>query len=399
MRKNSTDIQMTNTNIPKTAFSLQDHQFMQRAITLAKKGHFSTSPNPRVGCVLVKNNQIIGEGYHVRAGTGHAEVNALAMAGNNAVGATAYVTLEPCSHFGRTPPCAKALIDAKVSRVVAAMVDPNPQVSGRGLALLAEAGIVTEHGLLNADARALNTGFITLMETGLPYVRVKLASSLDGKTAMANGESQWITSSQARKDVQRLRAQSCAVISGADAVIFDNARMTVRANELTNIKQKYPEKYFNTYEIRQPTRVIIDSQNRLSPQLALFQQTGRIIIIRTELENIHQWPHFVEQLVIPKVKENNKVDLRALLKALGKQGINDVLVESGEKLAGAFIAQNLVDQLILFQAPKLMGAKAKSLVDLPNIEHLAQAKNLNITDVRMIGADIRIMATFIKEKS
>ena len=228
-------------------FSLQDHHFMQHAICLAKQGHFTTSPNPRVGCVIVLNGEVVGEGYHKKAGQGHAEVYALKHAGSKAKGATAYVTLEPCSHFGLTPPCAEALIKAKVSHVIAAMVDPDPRVSGRGLALLDAAGITTQFGLLEQDARALNPGFIRLMTTQLPYVRCKLAASLDGKTAMVSGESQWITSAEARSDVQRLRAQSCGIICGADSVIFDDAKMTVRWNALGKLKNMQKQTLDNRF--------------------------------------------------------------------------------------------------------------------------------------------------------
>jgi len=249
-------------------YSLQDYHYMSLALKLAKQGHYTTSPNPRVGCVIVNkldgNEIIIGTGFHQKAGHGHAEVNALLDAKNNypdlIAGATAYVTLEPCSHFGKTPPCAQGLINAKIKRVVAAMVDPNPEVSGRGLSMLTKAGIQAESGLLENEAKALNVGFIKVMTQALPYVRVKLAASLDGKTAMKNGESKWITSSDARSDVQRLRAQSCAVISGADSILMDNAKMTVRWSELGQLKERYLEK-----NIRQPTRVVIDSRNRLSP--------------------------------------------------------------------------------------------------------------------------------------
>ncbi len=390
-----------------TAFTEQDYCFMQQAISLAKQGHFTTSPNPRVGCVLVKNQQVIGEGFHQKAGDGHAEVNALAACQKNgfsAVGATAYVTLEPCSHFGRTPPCAKGLIDAQVAHVVVAMVDPNPQVSGRGLKMLAQAGIRTSVGLLEEAAQQLNVGFNKLMLTGMPYVRCKLAASLDGKTAMANGESKWITSAAARQDVQRLRAQSCAIISGADAVIIDNAKMTVRWSELGSLQKKY-----NQADLRQPIRVIIDNNNKLSPDLALFKTMGRIMIIRNTIENHHQWPHFVEQVVIPVVgqdvnskkaqKGSNKTDLSALLLYLAQQGLNDILVESGARLAGAFIEQYLVDELVLYQAPKLMGADAKGLAIMPSLEHLTDARQLSIKDLRMVGKDIRITASLATKTS
>ncbi|NQZ21099.1 MAG: bifunctional diaminohydroxyphosphoribosylaminopyrimidine deaminase/5-amino-6-(5-phosphoribosylamino)uracil reductase RibD [Colwellia sp.] len=375
-----------------STFSPADYHFMQRAIALAKQGHYTTSPNPRVGCVLVKNGEIIAEGFHQKAGEGHAEVNALKMAGKDAQGATAYVTLEPCSHYGRTPPCAEGLINAGVKNVIVAMVDPNPKVAGNGLQKLEQAGISTRHGLLEQSAEKLNPGFIKQMTTGLPYVRCKLAASLDGKTAMKNGESKWITSPEARQDVQRLRAQSCAIISGADSILMDEAKMTVRWSELGELKNSYKKEL-----IRQPVRVIIDSKNRLTPILALFNEPSPIILIRNAIENIHQWPHFVEQVALPFAEpatNNPQIDLSALLRYLAKQGLNDVLIESGFRLAGAFIEQNLVDELILYQAPKLLGAAGKSLADMPSLTHLKQAKELQISDVRMIGRDMRITAQF-----
>lgn len=379
------------------SFSLADHQYMARAIKLADKGRFTTSPNPRVGCVLVKNEQIIGEGFHQKAGSGHAEVNALAHAkaqGHDPQGSTAYVTLEPCSHVGRTPPCAKALIDAKVARVVAAMVDPNPRVSGRGLALLSEAGIVAEHGLLSAESATLNLGFITLMTDKRPYVRCKLATSLDGKTAMASGESKWITSAAARQDVQRLRAQSCAVITGADSVMMDQAKMTVRHDELGELGHHY-----HISMLRQPVRVVIDSQNRLTPELALFAIESPVLIFGTHIENIHQWPHFVEHVCVspsPKQAVAGKVDLVEVLAELARRGLNDVLIEAGAHLAGAFIEQNLVDELIHYQAPKLLGADGKSMAVMPDISSLSQAKNLQIKHISMVGPDIKITALLSK---
>lgn len=389
-------------------FTEQDHYYMALAIKLAKQGHYTTSPNPRVGCVLVHeetingatvSTQIIGTGFHQKAGQGHAEVNALAYAKKNysklIKGSTAYVTLEPCSHFGKTPPCAQALIDAQVKRVIVAMVDPNPEVSGRGLAKLEQAGIEAAFGLLENEAKLLNLGFINLMTKALPYVRVKLAASLDGKTAMKSGESKWITSNQARCDVQKLRAQSCAIITGADTVLTDNAKLTVRWSELGELKNNYPQEM-----IRQPLRVVIDSQNRLKPDLDFFNHLSPVILVRgnlndTDLENTHEWPHFVEQVQLPLVKTSqgdNKVDLQALLALLAQRGLNDVLVESGAHLAGAFIEQGLADELILYQAPKLLGGDGKNLIEMPNVSTLAQAKLLSITDVRQIGNDIRITA-------
>lgn len=388
-------------------FTKQDHTYMALAIKLAQKGHYTTSPNPRVGCVLVNNIdgnlQIIGTGYHKKAGQGHAEVNAIAEAKENypelIEGATAYVTLEPCSHFGRTPPCAQALIDNKVHRVVSAMVDPNPEVSGRGLAMLEQAGIKAEHGLLESEAKTLNVGFIKRMTHALPYVRCKLAASLDGKTAMKSGESKWITSSAAREDVQRLRAQSCAIIAGADSILTDNAKMTVRWSELGDLKEAYQQS-----DVRQPVRTVIDSQHRLTPDLAFFSHEAPIILVRSELnkiplENLPSWPHFVEQVSLPCVQNSqgeNKVDLSALLKLLAKRGFNDVFIESGANLAGAFIELDLVDELILYQAPKLMGGDGMNLVEMPSIIKLAQAKTLSVMDVRQLGSDIRITGKFEK---
>jgi len=388
-------------------FSKQDHYYMALAIKLAKKGHYTTSPNPRVGCVIVScangKEQVIGTGFHQKTGQGHAEVNALLAAKNKfedlIKGATAYVTLEPCSHFGRTPPCAQGLIDAGIKRVVAAMVDPNPEVSGRGLNMLEQAGIKTEYGLLENEAKALNRGFIKIMSQALPYVRVKLAASLDGKTAMKSGESKWITSCDARADVQRLRAQSCAVIAGADSILTDNAKMTVRWTELGELKESYQEEH-----LRQPVRVIIDTKNRLTPELEFFSQESTILLVRgkldqSALENEALWPHFVEQVQLPTIKNilgDEKVDLKMLLTLLAGRGLNDVLVESGASLAGAFIEQDLVDELILYQAPKLMGGDGKNLMEMPNITSLSQAKSLSITDVRMVGCDIRITAKLLK---
>ena len=411
----------TEQSVTEQGFTDQDKNFMSQAIELAKNGHFTTSPNPRVGCVLVSYKKgvgkVIGAGYHQKAGQGHAEVNALAEAKVKHAAlikdATAYVTLEPCSHFGRTPPCAQALIDAGIGHVIAAMVDPNPQVSGNGLTMLEKAGIKTQSGLLEESARALNVGFIHLMENKRPYVRCKLAASLDGKTAMASGESKWITSSEARQDVQRLRAQSCAIISGADSIIFDNAKMTVRWSELGELKNSYAKE-----SLRQPLRVVIDSQNKLTPDLAIFEHESPILIINgvsngvsngivnekvenkleSNLENLPKRPHFVEHVQLPVVNNAQgklKIDLLALLILLSKRGLNDILIESGAQLSGAFIEQDLVNELILYQAPKLMGGDGKSLVAMPAITKLSQAKALSISDIRMVGDDIRITSQLV----
>jgi diaminohydroxyphosphoribosylaminopyrimidine deaminase/5-amino-6-(5-phosphoribosylamino)uracil reductase len=371
-------------------FTPEEYQYMLQALALAKRGVYSTSPNPSVGCVIVKDDKLVGEGFHLKAGSPHAEIIAIKQAGSLCHGATAFVTLEPCSHFGRTPPCAKAIIEAGIKQVVIAMQDPNPLVAGQGIAMLQNAGIEVKVGLLSDDAQALNLGFIKLMTTGLPYVRCKLAASLDGKTAMASGESQWITSTAARSDVQRLRAQSCAVISGADSIITDNARMTVRCSELNDPLA------IDGMQIRQPVRVVIDSKNRLTPELAFFSQDAAVIIIRHTIENRLVWPHFVEQVCLPFSDHSQQIDLTALLKFLAQRGINDVLIESGLHLAGAFIEQDLVDELIVYQASKLIGSQGKSLLAMPSISQLSEAKNLTFSDVTMVGPDIRIVAKFTK---
>jgi diaminohydroxyphosphoribosylaminopyrimidine deaminase/5-amino-6-(5-phosphoribosylamino)uracil reductase len=393
-------------------FSIQDHAFMLRAIKLAKKGRFTTSPNPNVGCVLVDYQEskglIIGEGYHQKSGCAHAEVNALVAAKKNypnrIKGCTAYVTLEPCSHFGRTPPCSKALIEVGVSQVIIAMVDPDSRVSGNGIKMLVDAGIKVHTGLLEENAKKLNISYIHNRVHKRPYIRCKLAASLDGKTAMASGESQWITSKEARQDVQRLRAQSCAIITGADSVIVDNARMNVRWSELGESNKSYPVE-----TLRQPLRVVIDSQCRLTPELVLFKQISPVLIIRADeknktdgkLENLPGWPHFVQVVTLPRIKNhagNFKIDLNQLVIFLAGQGLNDILIEAGAKLCGAFVEQNLVDEFILYQAPKLIGGDGKNLLEMPGLNKLKQAKVLSISDIRMVGEDIRITSQFTNIK-
>ena len=362
-----------------------DQAWMARALRLARKGLYSAHPNPRVGCVLVKDGQLIGEGWHAKAGEPHAEVHALRSAGAAAQGATAYVTLEPCSHFGRTGPCADALINAGVSRVVAAMQDPNPQVSGQGLARLNAAGLNVLCGVLEDEARALNAGFIKRMEQGLPKVTVKLGMSLDGRTAMASGESQWITGPQARRAVQRLRAQSSVIISGADTVLHDQARLTVRADELG-----LNAELTALASDRPPLRVLIDGRLRV-PLNAPFFQFGPTLVatcaVAAARSRYQEEGH--ELLAIPD--NHGHVDLRKLLSELAARGTNEVLVEAGAKLAGAFARANLVDEYQLFIAPKLLGSSAKPLLEWP-INKLSEARNLEILDLRMLGQDLRIIA-------
>ena len=365
-------------------FTAQDEMYMARAIELAKKGRFTTTPNPNVGCVLVKDNHIIGEGFHQLAGQGHAEVNALAVAGENAKGATAYVTLEPCSHYGRTPPCAEGLKAAGVVKVIAAMVDTNPQVAGKGLKILSDAGIEVAFGLLEPQARALNLGFFKRMEQGLPYVTCKMAASIDGKTALKNGQSKWITGSAARQDVQLHRAQSCAILTGADTVITDDAKLNVRLSEL-------PQALPTELPLRQPVRVIIDSQNRLTPELAVFNIESEIIIFTTKVDKSTQWPHFVRHIEVPQ--QNNKVNLTSVLAHLAKLQFNHVYLEAGATLAGKMTELNLIDEYIFYLAPKLMGCDAKSLVNFAPLTDMQNTVNLTFKECVKIGDDLRITAT------
>ncbi|WP_299015848.1 bifunctional diaminohydroxyphosphoribosylaminopyrimidine deaminase/5-amino-6-(5-phosphoribosylamino)uracil reductase RibD [uncultured Photobacterium sp.] len=369
-------------------FSPIDHAMMLRAIELAKRGRFTTAPNPNVGCVIAHGDDIVGEGFHYQAGQPHAEVFALRAAGDKACGATAYVTLEPCSHYGRTPPCAEALIKAKVARVVCAMVDPNPRVAGRGIEMLQVAGIEVQTGLLEAEAQKLNIGFIKRMKTGMPFVQLKLAASLDGRTALANGESKWITGPAARADVQRFRAEAGAILSTSATVLADDPSLNIRWNELGEAVQGiYPEQ-----SLRHPLRVIIDSQNRVTPVHKLINLPGKTILARIERGN-EDWPEAVEQLLLPCADENGKqVELQAMLQELARQDINHIWVEAGAGLGGALLSAGLVDELILYQAPKLMGSDSRGLVDLQGLTAMTQVPELDITDVRMVGPDIRITA-------
>ncbi|OAT48543.1 diaminohydroxyphosphoribosylaminopyrimidine deaminase/5-amino-6-(5-phosphoribosylamino) uracil reductase [Proteus hauseri ATCC 700826] len=362
-----------------------DEKFMRRAIELAALGRFTTSPNPNVGCVIVKEGEIIGEGYHHHAGGPHAEVNALKMAGNNAKGATAYVTLEPCSHFGKTPPCADALVNAGIVRVVAAMQDPNPQVAGRGLHKLLTAGIDVSHGVLMQEAEKLNVGFFKRMRTGFPYIQLKLGASLDGKTALANGESQWITSKAARQDVQNFRAQASAILTTSATVLADNPSMNVRWDELSNeIKAIYPQE-----ELRQPIRIITDSQNRVTPKHKITQIEGECWLARTHSQK-NEWQGNVCEILLPTNGKNNGVDLVLLMMQLGRRNINTLWVESGAHFAGALLEAGLVDELIIYIAPKILGNDARGLFALSPLSSLSEAPEFTIDSLQQIGSDIRV---------
>lgn len=363
----------------------QDTAFMARAIQLAWRGRYSTHPNPRVGCIIAKRGRILGEGWHERAGEGHAETRALSQAGPAARGATAYVTLEPCSHFGRTPPCARALIDAGIAHVFAATKDPNPAVSGRGLDMLRDAGIRVTEGVLAEDARKLNPGFMKRMETGRPYVRVKIAASLDGRTAMASGESQWITGADSRRDVQRLRAISDAILTGVGTVLADDPSLTVRRAELGDIG-------LATEPARQPLRVIADRDAR-TPVTARILHGGNVRLFCSS-EALATAP--AQDLSALGVSlsgvswKTGGVDLGELLDFLGELGINELLVEAGPTLAGAFIAERLLDELWLYQAPVFLGSDARPTARLP-LATMAEKVRWAVRDRRQVGEDERLI--------
>lgn len=357
-------------------FSAADHEFMARALQLAEQGLYSTTPNPRVGCVIVNDGLVVGEGWHRRAGEAHAEVHALRAAAGKASGATAYVTLEPCSHYGRTPPCADALIAAGVTRVVAAMQDPNPAVSGNGLARLRASGVAVDCGLLASAAEELNIGFVSRMTRGRPWVRMKLATSLDGKTALENGASQWITGAAARQDGHRWRARACAILSGIGTVLADNPQLNVRDVETS----------------RQPLKVVIDSRLEL-PLDARLLATGEVLLVTVsaDLEKANALrERGVEILNLPNASGN--VDLPELMQELGRRGINELHVEGGYRLSGALVAAGLVDELLLYQAPCLIGDAARGMLDMPSLLSLENKQQLTIRDVRMVGADLRVLA-------
>jgi len=356
--------------------SADDYRWMSRSIELAERGLFTTTPNPRVGCVIVRDGCVVGEGWHARAGEPHAEVHALAMASDAARGATAYVTLEPCAHHGRTPPCAEALVKAGVARVVTAMEDPNPLVAGRGLDILRAAGIEVTAGVQETLARELNIGFISRMSRGRPWLRLKAAATLDGKTALDNGVSQWITGDDARRDAHRWRARSCAVLTGIGTVRDDDPQLNVRA---------IPTE-------RQPLRIVVDA--RLETPLNARLLDGGPVLIAAAVDNPERVAALqrrgADVVILPNA--GGKVDLSALLLELGRRGINEVLAESGFKLNGSLLREGCVDELILYLAPALVGDAARGLFNLPALSSLNDKRQLSFHDVRQVGRDLRIIA-------
>lgn len=367
-----------------TIFSAYDNEFMSRAIRLARKGLYTTHPNPRVGCVITKDNVVVGEGWHKKAGQGHAEVNALLKAGTQAQGATAYVTLEPCCHTGKTPPCTDSLIKAGISRVVAAMKDPHDKVAGKGFQILEDAGIKVDVGLLEQQAQELNPGFIKRMQQSRPFVRMKMAMSVDGRTAMASGESKWITSEAARLDVQHWRAQSSAMLTGIGTILYDDPSLTVRLQNAV----------LESAVFEQPLCVILDSSLQLPTDAKVIQSLDEILVFTCSSDQLKiDALENVGVKVVQVEKAENGLDLNQVLAHLSSLEINEVMVESGATLAGSFMDSGLVDELIIYMAPVLMGDKARALFHLPLIQQMSQKIQLNIKELRQIGEDIRIIAT------
>jgi diaminohydroxyphosphoribosylaminopyrimidine deaminase / 5-amino-6-(5-phosphoribosylamino)uracil reductase len=359
-------------------FTDADRAAMARAIEIAHRGRYTTDPNPRVGCVLVKDGKVVGEGWHERAGQPHAEPNALAAAGAAARGATAYVTLEPCDHYGRTPPCSLALIAAGVARVVYALDDPNPEVAGQGAARLRAQGVRVEVGLLAEEAAALNPGYLKRRRTGMPWVRVKLAASLDGRTALASGESRWITSKPARTDAQYGRAMSSVVLTGVGTILADDPAMNVRIPQSD----------------RQPLRVVLDSALRTPSDSRIINREGKVLVIgvRDDAERRRSLERQgVEVLIVPAI--DTHPDLRAVLRLLAERGANEIWVEAGAMLAGAFIREQLFDELVLYLAPCLLGGDARPLAALPALADLDARTRLRFGECRRVGDDLRITAT------
>lgn len=359
--------------------STDGHKHMAHALQLAAQGLYTADPNPRVGCVMVRDGEVVGTGWHLRAGEPHAEVHALREAGERARGATAYVTLEPCCHHGRTPPCSDALIQSGVARVVAAMEDPNPLVAGQGLAKIRQAGIAVESGLLRQQAEALNPGFIMRMRHGRPYVRCKLAMSVDGRTAMASGESKWITGEAARLDVQRLRARSSAVMTGIGTVLADDPALNVRVDFGQGL--------------RQPLRVVVDPRLSMPETAHMLGLPGRTLILTcADDPDAESRLNQAGAEVLRLPARGDGVDLHAVMRHLAELHINEVLLETGATLSGAMLAAGLIDELVLYVAPHIMGSGARGLFNLPGLERMEQRIELDILDIRAVGRDWRITA-------
>lgn len=352
-----------------------DHYFMSHAIALARRGLYSTHPNPRIGCVVVSDGKIVGEGWHAEAGQPHAEVLALRQAGEAARGATVYVNLEPCCHQGRTPPCTGFLIDAGIKRVVAALEDPNPQVAGGGFEMLRSAGIDVDVGVMGAESRRLNRGFLHRVSAGRPWITIKVAASLDGRTAMRSGESQWISGEPSRRDVHHWRARSSAVMTGSGTVLADDPALDVR--------------YLETP--RQPLRVVVDSRFSTPAQAKILTSPGATLVATAneEYEYTDRTGDDVDVVYLPGL--DGKVDLGGLMSDLAQREVNELLVEAGPTLCGAMLRDGLVDEVLLYLAPRFLGSEARGMFDLSGIEHLGECPVMDVLDIRQFGADIRLL--------
>jgi diaminohydroxyphosphoribosylaminopyrimidine deaminase/5-amino-6-(5-phosphoribosylamino)uracil reductase len=365
-------------NAPDSTFSDFDRRMMARALELAERGADTAHPNPRVGCVLTRGEQIIAEGWHVRPGGPHGEAAALLAlpAAADAVGATAYVNLEPCSHYGRTPPCSQALIAARVARVVYSIDDPNPKVAGKGAAALRAAGIKVESGLLTSEAEEINVGFLKRMRSGSPFVRVKMGASLDGRVALANGKSHWITGEAARADVQKWRARSSAIVTGIGTVLVDDPQLNVRLPDVQ----------------RQPTRVILDSELRTPPTAKILDSSAPTVIFTQSGSAAAEAALVAKGVRVERPKNDNAptVNVAAMLSRLGELEVNEVLVEAGPTLSGTFVQYGMADELLLYMAPKLLGPQARPLFELPLLEDLQRAAHFRIIDQQLVGEDLRL---------
>ena len=357
-------------------FTAADHGFMEQALELAGRGLYTTTPNPRVGCVIVKGGVLVGSGWHEKAGLPHAEVLALKEAGDRARGAALYVNLEPCSHHGRTPPCVDAIVASGIKRVVAAMQDPNPKVAGSGFAKLRTAGITVEHGLKEDEARELNIGFVSRMTRGRPWMRMKIAASLDGRTALANGKSQWITGEAARKDGHRWRARACAVLTGFGTVRDDDPQLNVRGVDTP----------------RQPLKIVVDSKFETSPSARLLKE-GKTLVVGAvnDAKRIASLKNAgAEVVIIPN--DGGKVELFKLMEELARRELNEIHVEAGTKLNGSLLQAGVVDELLVYLAPSVIGDSGRGMFHLPEITELSQASALKIREAERIGTDLRILA-------
>ncbi|QJC31505.1 bifunctional diaminohydroxyphosphoribosylaminopyrimidine deaminase/5-amino-6-(5-phosphoribosylamino)uracil reductase RibD [Enterobacteriaceae endosymbiont of Donacia tomentosa] len=368
---------------------LTDKFYMTHAIKLAKLGIFTTTPNPNVGCIIVNNKKIVGKGYHFKKGEPHAEINALKMAGKYAKGSTVYVTLEPCNYFNLTPSCCQALIEAGVYRVVVATNDPNPKVNGKGLKLLIKSGIKITNNILSSETKKINYGFFKRMNTGYPWIQLKLASSLDGKIGLVNGLSKWISSQDSRKDVQILRAKSSAILSTSKTILNDNSILLVKWDELNkNIKKIYPKKF-----LRQPIRIILDRFNKIKSTNQIILSPGKIFLVKLK-HTSEQWPSYVKEVIIPEM--DGYFNLKYLFKFLGKKGINNLLIEAGSTLSGSLITYKLIDELILYLSPKLLGNIALNLCNIKKFTKISEVPKFSFKNIKKIGLDLRLILKLIK---